>query len=45
MTDMRQGLVLAATGHRPNRLGGYNETTRTKLYALVDNVVEDLQPQ
>ncbi|WOL31374.1 hypothetical protein [Microcoleus phage My-WqHQDG] len=45
MTDMKQGLVLAGTGHRPNRLGGYNRTTRGKLKVLANKVVETLLPR
>lgn len=30
-------MIVAATGHRPNKLGGYGEETKAKLYQLASN--------
>lgn len=45
MTDIRQGLILADTGHRPTRLGGYNDTTRNRLEVLAHRIVRRLEPK
>lgn len=45
MTGMKKGLILAGTGHRPNRLDGYNDTTRNKLLELTHEVVNRLLPK
>lgn len=44
MTDLSTGLILAGTGHRPNRLGGYNLTTDRKLRVLASTGVQQLRP-
>lgn len=41
---MDTGLILAGTGHRPNRLGGYNATTHKKLNVLATTAVNKLEP-
>lgn len=43
-TDMKKGLVLAGTGHRPHHLGGYNEGTYKKLGTLASLVITQLEP-
>ena len=43
-TDMKKGLVLAGTGHRPHNLGGYNEGTYKKLGTLASLVIVQLEP-
>ncbi len=43
-TTIRQGMTLAGTGHRPNRLGGYSHNTYSKLRTLADKVVREYQP-
>jgi hypothetical protein len=45
MTELSTGLILAGTGHRPNRLGGYNATTHKNLSLLATTVVHQLQPK
>jgi len=37
-------LVIAATGHRPNKLGGYNELNQQKLVKLAYDYLCELQP-
>lgn len=42
--SLRRGLILAGTGHRPPRLGGYGDATRDKLGILASNVISRLAP-
>lgn len=44
MTPMNTRLILAGTGHRPNRLGGYNRSTTKLLTVLANTVVNELEP-
>lgn len=39
-----QGIVLAGTGHRPDKLGGYSEATDSKLHALACKVLLECGP-
>lgn len=37
-------MILAATGHRPDKLGGYGETTFAGLTLLAESVLSEIQP-
>lgn len=37
-------MILAGTGHRPQRLGGYSETVNNKLRKLITKELEKLRP-
>lgn len=37
-------MIVAATGHRPHKLGGYDERTRTRLMMLAANHFIDTNP-
>lgn len=37
-------LVIAATGHRPNKLGGYGKDTYDKLVSLAENYIIETKP-
>ena len=41
---MKQGMTLAGTGHRPLRLGGYDDSITNKLALLASTVIGRLQP-
>lgn len=38
-------VVIAGTGHRPNKLGGYGQATSDRLYALAYDELAKLRPQ
>jgi len=38
-------MILAATGHRPNRLGGYSKSVHEKLLSLAHASLMELYPQ
>lgn len=37
-------MIIAATGHRPNKLGGYDAQTFNRLVALADRYLREKQP-
>lgn len=37
-------MIIAGTGHRPNKLGGYGQAATFRLYNTAVGVLEDLQP-
>lgn len=39
------GLVVAATGHRPDKLGGYSEDTFYQLVTLANLVIKETKPR
>ena len=41
---MKHGLIIAGTGHRPNKLGGYSEDIYTELIKLASMCIEKYKP-
>lgn len=42
---LMKGDVIAGTGHRPDKLGGYSDEVFTKLVTLAENALKELKPR